>query len=259
MLKHSIYLLIFLLFLLSCTNKNTNPTSMDGAYIHVPQFVKGAVADTNQHQLALYTGNHVMVVTANPLTLAGSFSISTYSFGNGKLTSQSLYTAADTAASTSSLSSTTGITKSDNGYTETTGSMGDRKSAPANEYRLVSTADTSVLDGIWKQVTGFSIKGKDTTVWADVQYKAFYGGYFAYGNYAEPTKQSPQRQTYTSYGTFSITGGNTLKQNIIASNVPALAGKTVDIQITLNGTDMYEEHHIGANGENEVIYYQRVK
>jgi len=254
-----LFALAFITIITACNNKGANTTSMDGAYIHVPQFVKGAVADTNMHVLVLYTGNYVMEVVANPLTLAGSFSISTYSFGEGKLTRKQIYAPEDLSANVINPSSTIGVTKSDNGYTENTGSMGDSKSTTANEYRLISSADTSVLDGVWKQVTGFSIKGKDTTVWADVQYKAFYGGYFAYGNYAEPTKTISKRQTYTSYGTFSVNGGNTLKQNIIASNVSALAGKTVDIQITLNGTDMYEEHHTGVNGENEVIYYQRVK
>ena len=252
-----LFLLTTIIFF-SCSNSNTN-TSMDGAYVHVPQFVKGVVADTNQHQLIIYTGSHVMQVTANPLTSAGAFSIGSYSFKEGKLTSLAQYTAIDTAANTASISATAVISKSDNGYTETTGSIGDAKSTTGNEYRQVSAADTSVLDGIWKQVTGFSIKGKDTTVWADVQYKAFYGGYFAYGNYAEPTKINSKRQTYTSYGTFSISGGNVLKQNIEASNEAGLIGKTVEIQVTLNGKDMYEEHHTGQNGEAEVIYYQRVK
>lgn len=252
------FALSFIIVLSSCSNKNTN-TTIDGAYIHVPQFVKGAVADTNQHQLVIYTHNHVMQVMANPLTAAGAFSVSAYEFKDGKLTSTLSYSAADTAASTSSISSNTAVIKSDNGYTETTGSTGDSKSASANEYRQVSTADTSILDGVWKQVTGFSVKGKDTTVWADVQYKAFSGGYFAYGNYAQPTLTNSKRQTYTSYGTFSISGGNTLRQNIVASNEAGLVGKSVDIQITFNGSDIYEEHHTGPNGETEVIYYQRVK
>jgi len=263
---HKNYLVIILSLLLTagCSHqrKPLNPSAVDGAYSITSQNFKGATSDTtytNTKQLKIYTEGYMMFVGVNAADSAGSFGVGTFTLDGNKLTENIVYSALNNTYNSSSFSTTADITKNSNGYKQVIAGIqtDSGKVTLTEQYTALANTATSALDGAWKQVSGYSFNSKDTVFWNDVQYKAFYGGNFVYGNYAEagPNK----KQTYASYGAFSVVNDTLMNETITASNIPALIGKNFSIHITFNGEDNYTETHQAITGQTEVIVYQRMK
>ena len=260
MCKYPCVLLLLVLVAAGCGHQQTtaNTSSFDGVYNMVPEGGQGDTAYLQKKQLKMYTDGYVMYVGINPADSAGSFGVGTFSFDSGRLTENMIYGAADSVANTKTFSTTTTITQNGKGYTQAAGST--EKKGLAEKYEpLAESAGPSVLDGAWKQVSGYSFKDRDTIFWNDAQYKVFYKGNFVYGNYAGVSGTANRKRTYTSWGSFSISGDTLMKETVTASNVGVLNGKSFDIHITINGENNYSETHQGAGGQTEVITYQRMK
>jgi hypothetical protein len=124
-------------------------------------------------------------------------------------------------------------------------------------YRLTGTNTTSILDGIWKQIASYALRGDDTIKHPDIEYKAFYAGNFSYGDYYTDSLQ--QKRTGISYGTFSMDSNNNLTETITVSTWRELIGRTFVLGITKDDNDTFTQTAVNATGDKEISVYERVK
>ena len=235
---------------------------MNGAYSMVTQNFKGKSIDTTSaenRQLKIYMDSVMMYVLVNPAQDVSAFAVGKFSIESGRLIENILYNATENLQSTDILLDTVNITKNDTGYVQTMSKvMSDKGEIKITEtYRLTGTNATSLLDGIWKQVSSYALRGNDTIIHKDIEYKAFYAGNFAYGDYYVDPSQ--QKRTGISYGTFSIDSSHHLTETITVSTWPELNGKTFVLDITTNGNDAFTQIAINATGDKEISVYERVK
>jgi hypothetical protein len=235
---------------------------MNGAYSMLTQNVKGKGIDTTSaenRQLKIYIDSVMMYVLVNPAQNVSAFAVGAFTVDSGKLTESIIYNATENLQSTDVLSDTVSITKNDTGYMQVMSKiLSDKGGIKITEtYRSTSTNATSLLDGIWKQVSSYALRGTDTITHKDIEYKAFYASNFAYGDYYTDSLQ--QKSTGISYGTFSIDSSHHLTETITVSTWPELNGKTFVLDITINGNDSFTQTAVNATGDKEISVYERLK
>ena len=251
---------LFLLAIISCNNTK-NVINMNGGYIIVKQNFKGNSIDTTSvenNQLKIYIDSVMMYVLVNPSQDASAFAIGKFSVASGKLIENILYNATENLESTNIFSDTVNINKNDTGYVQTTTKMSDKGGIKITEtYKSAGTNTTSSIDGIWKQVASYALRGNDTIKHSDAEYKAFYDGNFSYGDYY--TDSLRQKRTGISYGTFSMDSNNNLTETITVSTWPELNDRTFVLAIIKNGNDSFTQTATNATGDKEISVYERVK
>jgi len=254
---------MLILALAGCSNPKPSPAgNMDGAYNMLSQTFKGNAIDTTftaHKQLKIYAGRYMMYVRVNPADSVSAFGIGTFSMDSGKLTENILYSATDTTENTSPFSGTVNIVKNSKGYEQVIPEiMSDKgKLRLTEEYESVGTNATSPLDGTWKQTKGYTYKGKDTVYWHTIKYKVFYAGNFVHGNYfSGPGHKS---HVVITYGIFVMNDSNHIKETITASTSTALNGKTVTLDIALQGADAFTQTIAAENGATEVDVFRRLR
>ncbi len=233
---------------------------MNGAYKMEKQNFKGNGVDTTSaenRQLKIYIDSVMMYVLMNPAHDVSAFAIGKFTIDSGKLVEHIIYNATENLQSTDIFSDTVNINKNDTGYVQTTTKMSDKGQIKITEnYKSAATNTTSILDGIWKQVSSYALRGKDTITHNDIEYKAFYAGNFSYGDYYT---DSSQKRTGISYGTFSIDSSNNLTETITVSTWPELNNRTFVLAITKNGNNSFTQTATNATGDQEISVYERVK
>jgi len=226
----------------------------------IKQNFKGNSVDTTSaenNQLKIYIDSVMMYVLVNHAQDVSAFAIGKFSIDSGKLIEHITYNATENLQSTNLFSDTVTITKTDTGYIQTTSKTASEGEIKITEtYKSVGANTSSLLDGIWKQVTSYALRGRDTIRHTDLEYKAFYAGNFSYGDYYT---DSLQKRTGISYGTFSIDSNHQLTETITASTWTELSGKTFVLDITINGKDSFTQTAINATGDKEISVYERVK
>jgi len=253
------YFVVFILLVAGCSRKQPG-ISIQGVYNMTSQSFKGTnidTADTQQKQLKIYTDSMVMYTHINPADSVGAFGAGYYTIDGNELMEDIVYSAGDTAENVNTFPDTVGIVKSPAGYTQViaTAAQGKDSFHFTQEFASVGNAAASPLDGVWKQVSAYSIVGKDTVHWSDVQYKAFYAGQFAYGEFDKGSGKNISR-TYVSWGTF-ILSGSALTETVTAANTTGLAGKTFNLDIIFRGRNSFTQTTTSGNTK-EVIVYERV-
>ena len=252
---------ILFLAIISCNNA-TSVININGAYTTLKQNFKGKGIDTTStenKQLKIYADSFMMYVLVNPAQDVSAFAVGKFSIDSGRLIENIIYNATENLESTNMFSDTVNITKNDTGYVQTMSKiMSDKGEIKITEtYRSTGTNTPSLLDGIWKQVSSYALRGNDTIKHNDIEYKAFYAGNFAYGDYYTDSLQ--QKSTGISYGTFSIDSSHHLTETITVSTWPELNGKTFVLDITTNGNNSFTQTAINATGDKEISVYERVK
>ncbi|MEP6466924.1 MAG: hypothetical protein ABJB05_11500 [Parafilimonas sp.] len=257
MKKLSCILLLTAFF--SCKT-STSVINMNGVYKMEKQNFKGKVVDTTSlenNQLKIYIDSVMMYVLVNHAQDVSAFAVGKYSVDSGKLVEHIMYNATENLQSTDVFSDTVTIAKNDTGYVQTTSKMMSEGEIKITEtYTYAGTKTPSLLDGIWKQVSSYALRGKDTIKHNDIEYKSFYEGNFSYGDYYT---DSSQKRTGISYGTFSIDSSNNLTEAITVSTWPELAGKTFVLGIIKNSNDIFTQTTVNATGDKEISVYERVK
>ena len=262
----SIFALVLLAVFGSCNNSATTAPKeamrITGAYTMLSQTVNDGKKDTmytNLKQLKIYTPDYMMYANVNPADSVSGFGIGTYRSDSGKITEKVIYNASDTSANDNPGSFTLLIEKTDKGYNQIIAEMetsAHTKIKLTEAYEAAGTATTTPLDGAWKEVKAYGIKGKDTAVRTITQYKTYYAGHFIFGH---TYKDSANKlHTGMGYGTFSMDGANKIKENVMASNYGVIRGKSFDIAIEMTGADAYKQTII-ENGEIGVEFYERLK
>jgi hypothetical protein len=251
---------ILLLGLISCKESKNVAVQIDGAYKMTQQNFKGSGVDTTSaetNQLKIYAGNVMMYVLMNQSQDVSAFAVGKFSINSGKLIEHILYTATENLQSTDIISDTVNINKNDTGYVQTTTKISDKGPIKITEnYKSTATNTISIVDGIWKQVSSYALRGNDTIHHNDIEYKAFYAGNFSYGDYYT---DSSQKRTGISYGTFSIDSSNNLTETITASTWPELNNKIFVLAITKNGNDSFTQTATNTTGDKEISVYEKVK
>jgi hypothetical protein len=235
---------------------------MNGAYIMLTQNYKGDKIDTTSvenRQLKIYIDSVLMYVLVNPSQDVSAFAVGRFFIDSGKLIENIMYTATENLQSTDALSDTVNIQKNDTGYIqETSKIISDKGEIKITEaYRSTGTNATSLLDGIWKQVSSYALRGNDTITHKDIEYKAFYAGNFAYGDYYTDSLQ--QKSTGISYGTFSMDSSHHLTETINVSTWAELIGRTFVLDIAITSKDSFTQTAINATGDKEISVYERLK
>lgn len=256
-------LAIGLLALVSCNNADKKEAmSMPGAYTMLSQSTNDGKKDSTWgtvKQLKMYTADHMMYANVSPADSVASFGIGTYTAAGDSVVENVFFNASDTSSNDKPASFTVMIEKTAKGYKQVIPNMqwGDKKLSLKEEYETSGTTVTSALDGAWKETKNYWIKGKDTTVNKGTQYKAYYSGYFMFGN--TYTDSTGKLHTGMGFGTFAMNGANKVKENVTASNFYQIRGKSFDIDIEMTGTDEFKQTITETDGSKGVEIYQRLK
>ena len=245
----------------STPNQKEKP-AMPGAYNMLSQTVNDGKKDTTYtglQQLKIYTEDHMMYANFNPSDSSSGFGIGSYTADTGTVTEYVFYSAGDTSINAEPATYTLLIEKTLAGYKQVIPEIG----SPGNLvrlteiYDLASVAVKSPLDGAWKLIKGYTLKGKDTIANTATQFKTYYAGHFLFGHtYADSTKKN---HTGMGYGTFAMNGNNKVKENVAVSTYYQIRGQSFDIDIAINGPDEFRQTITDTNGDRNVEIYQRLK
>jgi len=101
------------------------------------------------------------------------------------------------------------------------------------------------------------VKGNDTAWYKRTQYKAFYAGYFMYGQ----TQKDSTNKNFTGigFGTFEMDGDNKIKEVDLNSTYSIAVGQSFAIGIEMKGADNYTQTIENPDGSKSVENYERVK
>lgn len=234
---------------------------MPGAYNQLSQHVKTDKVDTTYTtfpQMKIYTDDYMMYANINSPDSISGFGIGSYNSSADTVIENVIYSAADTAKYDTASLYTLMITKTPKGYKQVISGM-QTQNGPmelTEEYENVSAGDKSSLDGAWKQIKGYSIKGGDTTANTSTQFKTYGAGHFIWGHtYAD---SSNKIHTGIGFGTFSLNGIK-LKESVVASTYYQARAKDFDIDIQIDGTDGFTQTMFNADSSIGVEVYQRLK
>jgi hypothetical protein len=252
-----------LLFLIACNNEEKKETViMPGAYMMIFQSLKSSTLDTTLHslqQLKIYTGEYMMYANFYARDSTSSFGVGSYSAQKDTVTENVIYSASDSVKSDTARSYKLVIVKSDTGYRQVIPDMASQgqKIVLTEQYRSEETGAKAPIDGVWKELKTFYVKGKDTTKYNTTQFKAYYSGYYIWGHtFSDSAKKN---HTGMGYGKFSMTGANKLKESCITSSYYQIRGHDIDIDVEMNGSDEYKQTINYPNGDKSIEIYQRLK
>lgn len=251
------YLLVFIL--ISCNNnqKKDRP-DVRGVY----NMLSESAADSTiakQQQLKIYADDCFMYLRIDPADSFSAFGIGTYTTDAGKVTENFLYSSADTLENTTAFSRTLNITKNDTGFEETMPLImpGNKKTQLIEKYASVGTKEKSPLDGAWKQTSSYLIKGNDTTkLFDEMQYKIFFGGYWAAGLVFTDSLQ--KKHTGIVFGTSTMESNKKMKENVSEATFSALIGQTFDVDIDIKNNDSFSQV-LTVNGSKNLTEFVRIK
>jgi hypothetical protein len=252
---------ISLLFLLACGERKEAPI-MPGAYMMKSQSVKSSTLDTTYlelQQLKIYTGDYMMYANFNARDSVSAFGIGSYDSDKDTVTEHVIYSAADSSRDDTLRNYKLFIQKSDSGYKQVIPDMQTQNSAITltEVYKTVGKADKSPLDGVWKEIKTYVVKGNDTTKHNTTQFKAYYQGYYIWGHtYSDTAKKV---HTGMGFGKYTMNGDKKLTETCLTSNYPQIRGRDNQIEFEMNGEDEYKQTISYPNNEKSVEIYQRIK
>jgi hypothetical protein len=254
---------VMLLFIGCTDSAKKESLSMSGAYQMKSVSIKSDQLDTsytNVNQLKIYTGDYMMYANINSPDSVSSFGIGSYTSGADSVTENVIYSAGDSAESSQPATYKLAITNSGNGYSQFIAGMQDnsgQKFDMTEVYESVGTPTTSPLDGAWKLVKRYDIKGTDTTDNTGTQYKTYFAGDCIWGH---TWKDSTNKiHTGIGFGKFTMPAPNKVKESMTASTYSEVRGHEFDIDIEMMGTDGFKQTMINPDGSKSVELYEKLK
>ena len=249
--------------LVSCTSSVKKAPDMKGAYFMTSQTVtndKENVTYSDLKQLKIYTDSFMMYTQVNPADSVSGFGVGTYSSDSGKIIEQQIYTSRDSGFSTSpAVSYALTITKTPEGYTQFIPeiTIDSQKSKLTEEYQSVGKAQETPLDGVWKETAFYVVKGNDTTRDNRTQYKAYYAGYFMFGQTIKDA--AGKIHTGIGFGTFVMNGDKQIKETDLNSTYAILVGSPFDVNFEMQGPDNYMQTITNSDSSRSIEVYERLK
>lgn len=249
-------------FLISCTSSVNKASQMPGTYLMESQTVRYDNKDTKYtdlKQLKIYTDHFMMYTQLNPADSISVFGVGSYTSDTSGVTENIIFNSHGTAVDSTHPSYKLNITTTPEGYSQFIPeiTIAGQKSELTEVYHKVGTDVKSPLDGVWKEVKSYGIQGNDTTRYNRIQYKAFYHGYFMFGN--SVADSSSVRHTGIGFGTFEPDGDNKINETDLNSSYPVIAGHTFSVEYEMTGTDHYKQTITNSDGSKSVEFYERLK
>ncbi|MDQ6902419.1 MAG: hypothetical protein M3139_05330 [Bacteroidota bacterium] len=250
------------IFTISCTSNQKPTPKMPGAYFMISQTINDGSKDTkltDLKQLKIYTEDMMMYTQVNPIDSVSGFGLGSYTADTGTVVEKVIYSASDTTINTPN-TYYLNIATSPQGYTQVIPDImvGTQKSKLTEEYQSVGKAQTTPLDGLWKETDFYIVKGTDTARSQRTQYKAFYAGYFMYGH----TLKDSANKTFTGvgFGTFEMNGKDQIKETDLNSTYSIAVGQSFMIGLEITDADHYKQTIVSTtDGSKSVEFYERVK
>ena len=217
-----------ILFLMACNAPGDKETmSMPGAYKMLSAHVKSDSTDTtytNSNQLKIYTGDYMMYANINSPDSVSGFGIGSYTVDKDTVTENVIYNANDSVGDDSPRTFKLAIDKTDKGYKQLITGMEitpGQKWDLTEFYESVGTGDTTAIDGAWKMVKRYWVKGTDTANFPSTQFKTYFSGYVIWGH----TYKDSLNKTHTGmgFGKFTLTGDK-VKESMTASTYSEVRG-----------------------------------
>ena len=256
---------IFPLLVVTVASCNSSTDSkapeMPGVYFMQSQIIDDGTDKTvlrDLHQLKIYTDDYFMYTQANPSDSTYSFGVGTYKVGDSGVIENVLFTASDTTSDTQPRSYQLNITSNFDGYKQVIPNImiGGKKSVLTEEYtRSGAKADTP-LDGVWKETRFYVVNDMDSVLHQRIQYKAFFNGYFMYGQF---NNEGATANTAMGYGTYKMESDSQIKETDLNSSYNIVPGQTFTIDIEMDGKDNYKQTHLQEDGSKHVEIYERLK
>jgi hypothetical protein len=259
-----IFFYAIVITIVSCNSSKVKPKPvMQGAYFMTSQTVNDGKKDTKYtdlKQLKIYTDSFFMYTQLNPSDSVSGFGVGTYSTDTGTVIENSIFVARDTTSNTSAPTYKLTITTDPDGYEQIIPDImiDSTKSKLTEEYQRVSINSKTPLDGVWKQTAFYTIKGNDTTKNEQIEYKAFYAGYFMFGSFLREAGANHDRAVI-GFGTFTMDGNNKVKETDLNATYSIAVGQSFDIDIEMNGPDQYKQTIMNSDGTKSVELYERLK
>lgn len=249
---------------ISCNNSNnSSKVKMKGAYLMEYQTLNDGVNDTKYTDLAqlkIYTDSFMMYTQVNPIDSVSAFGVGSYvTTDSGIVKEHDFYSSSDTTFSTSPSDFNLYITINPDGYKQVIPKImiDSQNFKLTEEYHKVGTDKKSPLDGLWKEINSYSVKGKDTTKNNRTQFKAFQAGYFMYGQTVKDA--SGKTSTGVGFGTFTPQGKDQIRELDLNSTYPIVVGQSFMVNINMDGSDRYHQTLHNADSSVTTEFYERVK
>ncbi|HEX8676577.1 MAG TPA: hypothetical protein VF700_05115 [Segetibacter sp.] len=252
---------LLLIVVLSNCSKKESP-NMKGAYLMVSQVMNDGSKDTviNRRQMKIFTDEHVIYAAMRFPDSLASYAVGTYRTGDGHVMEHYYYSSANQFTEDSFLLE---IEKTDTGYKQVIEDLPSQgKTVKLTEvYRNVGNADSTPLNGAWKQTESFNINKKgDTTSNENIvqQLKVYQAGHFIWtSTYLSPAKKT---QIFFGYGTFQMDGNNKSKEINTLSTYPPIIDSTFNIELEFMGKDSYKQTIVyPTRNYKSVEIYERLK
>lgn len=251
--------------IVSCNSSNNKKIpNMEGTYFMNTQILNNGIKDTKYtdlKQLKMYTGSFYMYTQVNPGDSASAFGVGSYSTNHdsGTVTETVIYRASDSIFQNDPAQYTLNITITSDGYQQVIPEiqMDSAKYKLTEDYQKTGDSTKTPLDGVWKETHSVVIKGADTSVNQRVQYKAYYRGYFMFGQYVKGTDS--KHHTGVGFGTFKMKSETELEETDLNSTYSIIAGHTFDVKIEMDGPDKYHQTILNGDGTTGIEYYERLK
>lgn len=212
-------------------------------------------------QLKIYTDKYFMFVQANRANSIYSFGVGTYSVNDsGYVIENSIYSASDSTFNSDPRTYTLDITTNVDGYNQFIPdiTIGGQKSTLTEEYKRSGTQINTPLDGVWKQTAFYIVNGNDSTEYKRTQYKAFYNGYFMYGQYYVDDSTG-LNTTGMGYGSFKMENDHQIKETDLNSSYNIIPGQVYTIEIEMIDENNYKQTLTQQDGSKHIELYRRLE
>lgn len=251
--------------IISCNSSNDKKIpDMEGTYFMNTQILNNGKKDTKYtdlKQLKMYTGNFYMYAQVNPSDSASAFGVGSYTTNHdsGTITETVIYRASDSIFQNDPAQYKLNITLTSDGYQQVIPEieMDSAKYKLTEDYQKTGDSTKTPIDGVWKEIRSVVIKGADTSVNQRVQYKAYYRGYFMFGQYVKDS--TSKNHTGIGFGTFKMKSDTELEETDLNSTYSIIAGHTFDVKIKMDGPDKYNQTILNGDGTTGIEYYERLK
>ena len=250
---------------ISCnTSDEKKIPAMEGTYFMNMQTLNDGKKDTKYtdlKQLKMYTGQFFMYTQVNPKDSVSAFGVGSYTANNdsGTVTESVIYSASDSSFRDDPAQYVLNITITSDGYQQVIPEivMDSSNYKLTEDYKRSGDSTKTPLDGVWKETHSVVINGNDTTVNQRVQYKAYYGGYFMFGQYVKDS--SSKSRTGIGFGTFKMISNNEIEETDLNSTYAIIAGHSFKVKIQMDGPDKYSQTILNGDGTTGIENYERLK
>jgi len=227
----------------------------------ISQVLNDGSKDTvvSRKQMKIFTNDHVIYAAMRFPDSLASYAVGTYTTEGGNVKEHYYYSSANKFTEDSFMLK---IQKNDTGYKQVIDGLQDQgKNYTLTEvYKSLGKADSTPLNGAWKQIQNFSITKKgDTSTNQNIiqELKVYQSGHFIWA----ATYLDSARKTliFFGYGTFEMDGNKTSKETNMLSTSPPLIDSTVNIQLEFMNNDSYKQTIVWPSESKSVEIYERLK